>query len=78
MTVCLMWEANHPTITAAQFVKRRSGVLSASSVRLKAEAEFAALKAQQKLLKDKHELEDQEEQLRKRKEQLNLQGETEI
>ncbi len=59
-------------------IERRSGVSSTSSVRLKAEAELAALKARQKLLKDKHELEDQEEQLRKRKEQLNLQGEIEV
>lgn len=58
--------------------ERRSGVSSTSSVRLKAEAELAALKARQRLLKDKHELEDQEEQLRKRKEQLNLQGEIEV
>lgn len=36
-----------------------------------------ALKARQKLLKDKYELEDQEKQLQKRKEETNLQGEIE-
>lgn len=59
-------------------VEKRSVASSTSSVRLKAEAELAALMAQQKLLKDKHELEDQEEQLRKRKERLNLEGEIAI
>lgn len=48
-------------------IERRSGVSSTSSVHLKAEAELAALKARQKLLKDNHELEDQEEQLRKKR-----------
>ena len=53
----------------------RSSVSSTSSARIKAEADVAALMARQKLLKDKHALEEQEEQIRKRKEQLGLQME---
>ncbi|GAA6083699.1 uncharacterized [Tachysurus ichikawai] len=67
-----------PPENQSSISERRSGVSSISSVCLKAEAELAALKARQKLLKDEHELEDKEEQLRKRKEQLNLQGEIEV
>ena len=37
---------------------KRSVVSTASSARLKAEADLAALMARQKLLKDKHELEE--------------------
>ena len=51
---------------------RKSAASSISSARLKAEADLAALKIRQKLLKDKHELEEEEERLRKRKEQLQL------
>lgn len=43
-----------------------------SSARLRAEADLAALKMRQRLLKDKHQLEEEEERLRKRKEQLKL------
>lgn len=43
-----------------------------SSTRLKAEADLAALMARQKLLKDKHQLEEEEERLMKRKEQLQM------
>ncbi len=50
----------------------KSNVSTTSSARIKAEADMAALIARQKLLKDKHALEEQEEQLRKRKEQLDL------
>ena len=50
----------------------KSAVSTASSARLKAEADLAALMARQKLLKDKHELEEQEERLRRKKEQLKL------
>lgn len=42
----------------------RSSISSASSAHNKAEADVAALKARQVLLKDKHPLEEQEEQLR--------------
>jgi len=49
---------------------RRSVVSIASSARLIAEADLAALVARQKLLKD--ELEEQEECLRRKKEQLKL------
>ncbi len=50
----------------------KSNVSTTSSARIKAEADMAALIARQKLLKDKHALEKQEEQLRKRKKQLDL------
>lgn len=49
-----------------------SNVSATSSARIKAEADMAALIARQRLFKDKHALEEQEEQLRKRKEQLDL------
>lgn len=54
---------------------RKSSVSTTSSARIKAEADLAALMARQKLLKDKHALEEQEEHLRKRKEKLNLEEE---
>lgn len=50
----------------------KSAVSTTSSVPLQAEADLAALMARQKILKDMHELEEQEEQLRKKKEQLKL------
>lgn len=50
---------------------RRSAISTASSARLK-EADLAALMTRQKLLKDKHELEEQEERLKKKKEQLKM------
>lgn len=50
----------------------RSAASSISSAHLRAEADLAALKIRQKLLKEKHELEEEEERLRKRKEQLKL------
>ncbi|XP_034530056.1 uncharacterized protein LOC117805434 [Notolabrus celidotus] len=53
----------------------RSSVSSTSSACIKAEADMAALMARQRLLKDKHVLEEQEEQLRKRKEKLDLEME---
>lgn len=43
-----------------------------SSARLKAETELAALGARQKLLEERHSLEEEEERLRKRKEKLQL------
>lgn len=54
----------------------RSGsrVSSKSSAHIKAEAEMVALVVRQKILKDKHVLEEQEEQLRKKKEQLELEA----
>lgn len=52
----------------------RSKMTFTASARLRAEAEMAALLARQKLLKEKHALEEQEEQIRKRKEQLQLEG----
>lgn len=45
----------------------KSAVSAALSARLKAEADLAALMAGQKLLKDKHELEEQVERLRRKK-----------
>lgn len=45
----------------------KSNVSTTSSARVKAEAKMAALIARQKLLKEKHALEEQEEQLRKKK-----------
>ncbi len=53
----------------------KSNVSSSSSACLRAGAEMAALLAQQRLLKEKHALEEQEEQIRKRKEQLQLEAE---
>lgn len=50
----------------------KSTASTSSSVRLKTEDDVAALMARQKLLKDKHELEEAEERPRKRKEQLQL------
>ncbi len=64
MTVSNVWSRSSKNQSS---IERRSGVSSTSSVRLKAEAELAAIKARRKLLNDKHELKDQEEQLRKRK-----------
>lgn len=51
---------------------RKSAVSSTSSARLKAEADLAALMARQRLLKEKHELEEQEEYLKRKKEQLQM------
>lgn len=51
---------------------KRSSVSGTSSARIEAEADLAALMARQKLLQDKHELEEEEQQLRKRKEILLL------
>lgn len=51
-----------------------SKVSSASSARIKAEAEVAGLVIRQKLLKDKHTLEEQDEQLRRKKEQLEMEA----
>ena len=48
---------------------RRSPTLSTCSARIKAEAEMAALKVRQRMLKSKHALEEEEQLLRKRKEQ---------
>lgn len=45
----------------------KSAVCAASSAHLKAEADLAALMAKEKLLKDKRELEEQEEQLKRKK-----------
>lgn len=53
----------------------KSNVSSTTSARLRAEADVAALLARQRLLKEKHALEEQEEQIRKRKEQLQLEAE---
>ena len=50
----------------------KSHVSTTSSARLRAEADVAALLARQKMLKERHALEEQEEQLRKCKEQLQL------
>lgn len=66
--------------------KSRSTVSSTSSPRIRAETDMAALLAHQKLLREKHALEEEEaqqeaqlwrrkEQLRKRKEQLDLEME---
>lgn len=55
--------------------KSSSKVSSASSARLRAEAEMAALLTRQNMLKEKHAIEEQEEQLRKRKEQFQLEAE---
>lgn len=63
MTVCHVGRAS----------KSQSSVASSvSSARLRIKADLAALQIRQKLLKDKHELETEEEWLRKRKEQLKL------
>ncbi len=51
---------------------KRSSVSGTSSARIKAEADLAALMARQKLLQDKHALEEEEQQIRKRKEKLML------
>lgn len=51
-----------------------SRVSSASSARVKAEAEVAALVVRQRHLKDKHTLEEQEDQLRRKKEQLEIEA----
>lgn len=51
---------------------KKSSVLSTSSARIKAEADLAALMARQKLLQDKHALEEEEQQIRKRKERLKM------
>ena len=48
---------------------------STSSARVKAEADMAALLARQGLLKEKHDLEQQEEEIRKRKERFELEVE---
>ena len=50
----------------------RSSVSTTSSARIKAEADMAALMARQRLLKDKHTLEEQEELLRKTRSNLHL------
>ena len=51
---------------------RESVASSIASARLRAEADLAALRMRQKLLKDKHELEEEGERIRKKKEQLKL------
>lgn len=51
---------------------KRSNISGTSSARIKAEADLAALMVRQKLLQDKHALEEEEQQLRKRKERLKL------
>lgn len=56
----------------------RSTVSSTHSARIKAEVEMATLVARQKMLKNKHVLEEQEELLRKRREQLELEMEIAI
>lgn len=48
----------------------RTNVSSTAPAHLRAETEMAASLARQKLLKEKHALEEQEEQIRKQKEQL--------
>lgn len=53
----------------------RSSASTTSSSRIKAEADMAALIARQRLLKDKHALEEQEEQLRKKREEFGLEEE---
>lgn len=52
--------------------------VSASSPHLKAEADLAALMARQKLLKDKHELKEEEECLKRKKKQLKLDEEIKV
>lgn len=54
--------------------KASSKASSTSSARIKAEADVAALVVRQKMLKDKHALEEQEELIRKKKEQLELEA----
>lgn len=54
--------------------KASSKASSTSSARIKAEADVAALVVRQKMLKDKHALEEQEELIRKKKEQLLLEA----
>ena len=63
-----------PSDSASNVGTRKSALSmrSTTSSRLKAEAELAALAARQKLLKERHALEEEEERLRKRKEQLQL------
>lgn len=51
---------------------KRSSVSGTSSARIKAEADLAALMSRQKLLQDKHALEEEQQQLRKQKERLLL------
>ncbi|XP_039548042.1 uncharacterized protein LOC120493481 [Pimephales promelas] len=54
---------------------RRSGISTTSSACIKAEADMAALIARQRLLKDRHALEEQEDQLRKKREEFELEVE---
>lgn len=54
--------------------RANSRVSSTSSAYRKAEAEMAALLTRQRLLKEKHSLEEQEEKLRRRKEELQLEA----
>lgn len=68
-----------PTDSASNISRKRSSVAtshgsrsSRSSIRLKAEAELAALLASQQMLQRKHDLEEQEELLRRRREKLEL------
>lgn len=51
---------------------KRSSVSGTSFARIKAEADLAALMSRQKLLQDKHALEEEQQQLRKQKERLLL------
>lgn len=51
---------------------KRSSVSGTSSACIKAEADLAALMSRQKLLQDKHALEEEQQQLRKQKERLLL------
>ena len=51
-----------------------SKVSTTSSVCLRAEAEVAALLTRQRMLKEKHAIEEQEEQLRRKKEQFQLEA----
>lgn len=55
--------------------KSRTSISSTTSARVKAEADMAAYLTRQRLLKGKHELEQQEEEIRKRKERFELEVE---
>lgn len=66
--------SNVPSTTSAHS-SQKSLVSCTSSVHIKAEVDLAALMARQKLMQDKHALEEEEEQIRKRKERLKLDNE---
>lgn len=66
------WSAQSAASGKSSGSGKRSSVSSTSSARIKAEADLAALMARQKLLQDKHALEEEEQQIRKRKERLKL------